>query len=213
MKRHARFCPRRNFFVDIEEPLDRARLIAALSSSRSRERSKGMSRFDSRNARYASADINERRGKRNFRAFQNVNRKRTYRTENSRVSRSVLPFLFLSRRRATGTRLAIRGIDRSVNVARFRSFPLTAARRLSSPRLLSRQTRVTRPASSRFVKHLYGTIKATSFLSQRDGTTRARYVHIDTYRQLYAFFPVSYPPPSPSSFCHPRSFPRRNTYS
>lgn len=61
-------------------------LFLFLFSSGSRERSKRMSRFDSRNARYASADINERRGKRNFRAFQNANRKRTYRTENRRVS-------------------------------------------------------------------------------------------------------------------------------
>ena len=33
VKRHARFCPRRNFFVDIGEPLDRVRLIAILSLS------------------------------------------------------------------------------------------------------------------------------------------------------------------------------------
>lgn len=33
VKRHARFCPRRNFFVDIGEPLDRVGLIAVLSFS------------------------------------------------------------------------------------------------------------------------------------------------------------------------------------
>lgn len=154
-----------------------------LCSSRSRERGKGISRFDSRNARYASADINERRGKRNFRAFQNVNRKRTYPTENSRVSRSApapslplplpaplplqfpfpLPFSLAFLLAGSGNGPAIREIDRvPVNTARLASLDLPA-QWLLSPRLLSRQTRPTRIASSRFVKHLYGTIKATSF--------------------------------------------------
>lgn len=64
-----RFCPRRVFFDDIGEPLERARLIAR-STQKVRKiggrAGKGMSRFDSRNARYTSDDINERQGERNF---------------------------------------------------------------------------------------------------------------------------------------------------
>jgi len=41
-----------------------------------------MNRFDSRNARYTSDDINERQGGRNFRAIENVNRKRTHHLKN-----------------------------------------------------------------------------------------------------------------------------------
>ena len=183
-------------------------------SSRSRRNGgqKDEPRFDSRNARYASADINERRGKRNFRAFENANRKRTYRTENRRVSCD--PFL-----PSTGLRdhIARYPWNRSViqRLCSPLSFHLSC---LSSPsssssssfsfssssypasysstfRLyillalrfshctdgdlpslsLSLPSLYLSPAPSRFVKHLFGTINATSFRLARG--QRAR-IHI-----------------------------------
>lgn len=103
VKRHARFCPRKKFLCRYRaEPLDRVGLIAAvlpLSSSsfpillRNRRR-KRMSRFESRNARYASADINERGG--DGGAGENGN---------SRAFRPSLPLPFHPEKRGFGKRI------------------------------------------------------------------------------------------------------------
>lgn len=98
MKRHARFCPRKKFLCRYRAAIRPSQINSRALSSSSfplvpllLRRRKRMSRFESRNARYASADINERGGgggeeeNGTFVPFvprKTRNRKRTYRIEN-----------------------------------------------------------------------------------------------------------------------------------
>lgn len=106
MKRHARFCPRKKFLCRYRAAIRPSQINSRALSSSSfplvpllLRRRKRMSRFESRNARYASADINERGGggggEENgtfvpFVSRKTRNRKRTYRIENGLDSVSYL---------------------------------------------------------------------------------------------------------------------------
>lgn len=184
-----------------------------------------MSRFESRNARYASADINERGGGEEengtfvpFVPRKTRNRKRTYRIENGLDSVSYLSLslsLFLSPHGPP--RAAIREeIDRFyIYIYIFSSHPFFF--------LLSRfdfttdiATSVTRDnpplslllllfpfVSPRFVKHLFGTIKTRRPRWKRRGKdnvdVRHTYISKRIANFIYAHPPHPPPPPYPYS--------------
>lgn len=177
-----------------------------------------MSRFESRNARYASADINERGGGEEengtfvpFVPRKTRNRKRTYRIENGLDSVSYGSLsLFLSPHGPP--RAAIREeIDRFyIYIYIFSSHPFffllsrfdfttdiaTSVTRDNLPSLSPPPPPLFRlaPIRQTFIRDDKDT--TTSLETAREGQRRCTtHVHIETYRQLY-ICPPSSPPPT-----------------
>lgn len=176
-----------------------------------------MSRFESRNARYASADINERGGgerrrrrrrKRNFRAFRSPKNAESE-TDVSYRERSRCDSVSYGFPLSSAWTSAIREeIDRFyiyiyiffssrpffffllsfLAIRLYNRYSYLGHERQPPPSLLFPLSSV----SPRFVKHLFGTIKTRRPRSNGAGRTTSMYdTRIETYRQLYAHPPAT----------------------